>query len=409
MHNRHSGLEPESRNRESRLDDTAWPRDAAALGELCKGLLSGKIPPELDSLVNLVGLDLRSNRLSGRIPTELGNLSNMAWLELDDNQLNGQIPPEFARLFDLSILNLRRNQLSGELPSGLTELSALTELRFDENADLCAPDDDAFQEWLNGIRRRSGDRCDPDQPSDDRGALVALYNATDGPNWSKNANWLSDAPVDTWYGVTADDGGRVSELRLSENRMSGQIPMELGTLSNLAMLHLDGNRLTGQVPTELGRLSNLAALRLDGNQLSGALSHVLTELSALTELYFDDNAGLCAPADDAFQEWLNGISNRSGDVCPSDPARDHTPTPTAAVAPVPAPTNTPVAAYTPAPPDDDADIGDAGGGCNLRAGSSVFDGAGDVALMALPLLGLMGLAGRRRWSRPSRRLGNRHG
>ena len=34
LHDRHSGLEPESRNRESRLDDTAWPRDVAALGEL---------------------------------------------------------------------------------------------------------------------------------------------------------------------------------------------------------------------------------------------------------------------------------------------------------------------------------------------------------------------------------------
>ena len=38
LHNRHSGLEPESRSREPRLDDTAWTRDVAALRELCKGL-----------------------------------------------------------------------------------------------------------------------------------------------------------------------------------------------------------------------------------------------------------------------------------------------------------------------------------------------------------------------------------
>ena len=29
----------------------------------------------------------------------------------------------------------------------------------------------------------------------DREALVALYNATDGENWNKSANWLSDAPL----------------------------------------------------------------------------------------------------------------------------------------------------------------------------------------------------------------------
>jgi hypothetical protein len=29
----------------------------------------------------------------------------------------------------------------------------------------------------------------------DRAALVALYHATDGPNWDVNANWLSDEPI----------------------------------------------------------------------------------------------------------------------------------------------------------------------------------------------------------------------
>ena len=334
----------------------------------------------------------------------LGKLSNLELLYLNDNQLNGNIPPEFASLLKLQTLLLFGNQLSGTLPRDMTRLSAMGSLHFEDNAGLCAPNDDAFREWLNGIASKSGPVCQPAHAGD-RAAPMALYNAADGPNWINNANWLSDAPLDTWYGVATDDSGRVSELSLSENRLSGQIPMALGTLSNLAMLHLDGNRLTGQVPTELGRLSNLAVLRLDGNQLSGALSHVLTELSALTELYFDDNAGLCAPADDAFRQWMNGLRVNVGDVCPFDSTPIGSPTSTLTVIPPPTPTNTP----TPTPPAEDSDIRDSGGGCNLRAGGSAFNGAGDVALMALPLLGLMGLAGRRRWSRPSRRLGNRHG
>ena len=35
----------------------------------------------------------------------------------------------------------------------------------------------------------------------DRAALVALYEATDGPNWVSNEGWLTDAPLGEWYGV----------------------------------------------------------------------------------------------------------------------------------------------------------------------------------------------------------------
>ncbi|MYA15359.1 MAG: hypothetical protein F4Z28_00600, partial [Gammaproteobacteria bacterium] len=42
----------------------------------------------------------------------------------------------------------------------------------------------------------------------DRSALVALYEATDGPNWIDNTNWLTDAPLEDWYGVRMDGSGR---------------------------------------------------------------------------------------------------------------------------------------------------------------------------------------------------------
>ena len=43
----------------------------------------------------------------------------------------------------------------------------------------------------------------------DRTALIALYNATGGPNWTNNTNWLSNETVDEWHGVTIDDDGRL--------------------------------------------------------------------------------------------------------------------------------------------------------------------------------------------------------
>ena len=71
--------------------------------------------------------------------------------------------------------------------------------------------------------------------------------------------------------------------------MSGSIPTELGSLSNLATLNLNGNQLTGSVPTELGSLSNLTHLYLNGNELIGEIPTGLTSLSNLTVLNFGGN------------------------------------------------------------------------------------------------------------------------
>ena len=61
----------------------------------------------------------------------------------------------------------------------------------------------------------------------DREALVALYNATNGENWFRSDNWLSDAPIGEWYGVTTNDDGRVTVLYLPTLGLSGEIPAEL--------------------------------------------------------------------------------------------------------------------------------------------------------------------------------------
>ncbi len=118
----------------------------------------------------------------------------------------------------------------------------------------------------------------------DRTALVALYNATGGPNWTNNTNWLSDKSIGEWYGVTTDDNGRVTALDLLGNRLSGSIPTQLGNLSKLTTLILLGNRLSGSIPTQLGNLSNLTTLDLGHNGLSGSIPTQLGNLSNLTKL-----------------------------------------------------------------------------------------------------------------------------
>ena len=138
----------------------------------------------------------------------------------------------------------------------------------------------------------------------DRGALVALYNATNGDNWENKDNWLSDAPLGEWYGVDTDSNSQVTDLVLDENQLSGEIPAELGNLSNLEYLYLGGNQLSGEIPAELGNLSNLEYLYLGGNQLSGEIPGELAGLYKLDALLLDDNE-LTGP----IPSWLGGLAN----------------------------------------------------------------------------------------------------
>ena len=126
----------------------------------------------------------------------------------------------------------------------------------------------------------------------DREALIAHYNATGGPTWTYNDNWLSDAPTTEWYGVTTDlSTDRVTSLGLRNNELSGETLSELGNLASLTELTLHENQLSGGIPPELGNLASLIVLFLEGNQLSGCVSGSLEdrldfEYSGLGDLPF---------------------------------------------------------------------------------------------------------------------------
>ena len=146
--------------------------------------------------------------------------------------------------------------------------------------------------------------------SPDRAALVALYHATDGPNWEESANWLTDAPLEQWYGVTIGDAGRVSALNLSSNRLAGKVPRALANLANLAELDLSDNlNLTWETPTWLGDLNKLTVLRLGDRLLgiSGFGGEVPGELANLTNLTELDLSG--HEFDCEIPRWLGNLTN----------------------------------------------------------------------------------------------------
>ena len=98
-----------------------------------------------------------------------------------------------------------------------------------EGTDLCVLPDPDMQAWLDGI---PGGNVHPCQIHD-RDALIALYEATNGPGWRNNSGWTDAVSLGDWYGVRVDYQGRVIAIDLSRNGLSGQLPRVLGALSEL--------------------------------------------------------------------------------------------------------------------------------------------------------------------------------
>ena len=125
-------------------------------------------------------------------------------------------------------------------------------------------------------------------PTTDRAALVALYDETGGADWTNKTNWKSSAALSTWHGVITDFDGRVTQLYLGDNNLSGVIPAELGNLTNLRTLHLYGNSFLGR-DLPLG----------------------LMNLNALTSVWIQ-RTGLCPPDDAAFLAWVAALDDFGG-------------------------------------------------------------------------------------------------
>jgi len=119
--------------------------------------------------------------------------------------------------------------------------------------------------------------------------LVALYDSTDGPNWTDNAtnNWtLTTTPCTLpWTGVTCI-GSNVTQINRNNQNLIGTIP-DLSALTSLRRFNLSINQLTGNIPSWLNSFPNLQYLDLSENKLTGAIPD-LSNLN-LKDLFLDNN------------------------------------------------------------------------------------------------------------------------
>lgn len=193
--------------------------------------------------------------------TELGDTATLAAAASD---ANGNVigDPEVSwQSADLSVATVAASGLVRALVNGSTTITAA----------------------VGSVSAEVSVRVEADGAAD-RDALAALHGATSGENWTNDANWLSDRPLDEWHGVETDADGRVTSVDLPENGLVGTIPAELAGLTRLVTLNLRENKLTGALPPEIGDLSRLRVIDLGHTELSGEIPATLGKLVALRRL-----------------------------------------------------------------------------------------------------------------------------
>ncbi|EYU35924.1 hypothetical protein ABFS82_14G220400 [Erythranthe guttata] len=106
--------------------------------DLSNNNLSGGIPEELTSLVELRSLNLSGNHFAGLIPQSIGDMRQLESLDLSRNSLSGEMPNSFRGMSSLNYLNVSYNHLIGRIPES-TQIRGFNASSFIGNDDLCGP------------------------------------------------------------------------------------------------------------------------------------------------------------------------------------------------------------------------------------------------------------------------------
>ncbi|KGN60316.1 probably inactive leucine-rich repeat receptor-like protein kinase At2g25790 [Cucumis sativus] len=287
--------------------------------------LTGTIPPSIFSLVNLISLDISDNSLSGEIPELVIQLQNLEILHLFSNNFTGKIPRALASLPRLQILQLWSNGFSGEIPELLGRNNNLTILDVSTNFltgkipdGLC----DSkrlfklilFSNSLIGQIPRSLCSCQSLQRvrlQNNRlfgelspkifTKLPLLYfldisdnqfsGRIDSNKWYLPSLQMMSLARNKFSGnlpefITND---KIESLDFSGNELSGSLPENIGSLSELMELNLSNNNLGGGIPNEISSCKKLVSLDLSHNQLSGEIPVILTQIPVLSFLDLSEN------------------------------------------------------------------------------------------------------------------------
>ncbi|KAL7084542.1 hypothetical protein ACP275_14G229600 [Erythranthe tilingii] len=230
--------------------------------------LPGTIPNSIGFLAELRSLNLRNNEISGQIPFSMRNCTKLVKIDLANNDLNGKIPTWMGTsLVNLWILILRSNKLSGEISSDLCRLNSLKILDVSDNG-------------LYGIMPR----CVGNFTSMATKRSLSGFGELDFEIYDmvfRESATVSTKGSEYQYDTIL---ALVTNIDLSNNNLSGDIPNELTSLVELRSLNLSGNHFTGLIPQTIGYTKQLESLDLSRNSLSGEMPNSFRAMSTLNYL-----------------------------------------------------------------------------------------------------------------------------
>ncbi|XP_058071106.1 receptor-like protein 15 [Magnolia sinica] len=233
--------------------------------------LTGLMPNALSKISSLVTLDVSDNYFSGNIPNWIGTLQNLRFLLLGGNNLQGHIPMQLCQLKNVSILDLSHNNLSGPIPPCFGNMTFGRARVTDFSTFVVSPLGFGF-----GFDQLPGYRIKVSLP----GINVGLTDS------EEEVEFITKKRSETYKGVVLYF---MSGVDLSWNQLTGEIPPEIGHLTDIHALNLSHNQLSGPIPETFSNLKQIESLDLSHNRLSGEIPPQLTELNFLSAFNVSHN------------------------------------------------------------------------------------------------------------------------
>ncbi|CAK7355712.1 unnamed protein product [Dovyalis caffra] len=265
--------------------------------------LEGMLLSNWDSCDSLEMINLSHNFFTGEIPRGFNRCKKLWYLDLSFNRLNGELLEEFP-VPCMTVFDVSGNALSGSIPSFHSSSCPPVSSMNDNPLNIYDPSS-AYLSFF-AYKAQAGS---PAMSLGGSGGIAVLHNFGSN-NLTGTLQSIPIAPVrlgeQTAYTFLAGenklsgpfpgvlfencDGLNTMIVNVSNNRMSGQIPANMGPMCrSLKLLDASKNQIIGTVPPSVGELVSLVSFDMSSNLLHGQIPSSFSQIRGLEYLSLAGN------------------------------------------------------------------------------------------------------------------------